>query len=41
MNTFEALTKIASLLAERKVKETLEYYHESADKAPLLSECVR
>lgn len=41
MNNFEALTKIATLLAESKVKETLEYYHEPADKAPPLSECVQ
>lgn len=41
MNTFEALTKIATLLAKGKVKETHEYCGESPDSAPLLSECIQ
>lgn len=41
MNTFEALTKIAALLAKGKIKETLEYYGESPDSAPSLSECIQ
>ncbi len=40
MNTFEALIKISTLLAEGKIKESLEYYHEPTDKAPPLSECT-
>jgi len=43
MNTFEALMKIASLLAKGKVKESLEYYNEAADPehpVPPLSECT-
>ena len=40
MDIFEALTKISMLLAESKVKETLDYYHEPYEKAPPLDECV-
>ncbi|MGB4093661.1 MAG: hypothetical protein WBK46_17220 [Ruminococcus flavefaciens] len=43
MNTFEALMKIATLLAKGNVKESLEYYNEPADPehpAPPLSECT-
>ncbi len=40
MTTFEALMKIAALLAKGKVKESLEYYNEPTESAPPLSECV-
>ena len=43
MNTFEALMKIAALLAKGNVKEFLEYYNEPTDPehpVPPLSELV-
>lgn len=43
MDTFEALMKITSLLAEGRTQETLEYYGEKQDPehpVPPLSECV-
>lgn len=40
MTTFEALMKIAALLAKGNVKESLEYYNEPAESAPPLSECT-
>ena len=41
MNTFEKLHRISTLLADSKVKETLEYYNEPSDNAPLLTECIQ
>lgn len=40
MITFEALMKIAALLAKGKVKESLEYYNEPTESSPPLSECT-
>ncbi|MBQ8921750.1 MAG: hypothetical protein IJ060_06270 [Oscillospiraceae bacterium] len=40
MNTFEALMKIAALLAKGNVKESLEYYNEPTESSPPLSECT-
>ena len=40
MTTFEALMKIATLLAKGNVKESLEYYNEPTESAPPLSECT-
>ena len=40
MTTFEVLMKIVSLLAEGRIKETLEYCGEPTESSPPLSECV-
>lgn len=40
MTTFEALMKIAALLAKGNVKESLEYYNEPTESSPPLSECT-
>ena len=41
MTTFEKLHEVSVMLADGKVKETLEYYNEPSDEAPLLSECIQ